>query len=77
MARDTGGVGSIVRHRWNGLLLDAEADAQAYADEIAALWSDEARYAAMQLAAREAFETRLNWNAWGAEIEGLVELRGG
>lgn len=72
VARDTGGVGTIIRHRWNGLLLDTEADAQAYADEIAAIWSDGARYAAMQTAAREAFETHLNWTAWGAEIEALV-----
>ena len=76
VARDTGGVGSIVRHRWNGLLLDATAEAQAYADEIRAIWSDGARYAAMQTAAREAFETRLNWSAWGAEIETLMR-RGG
>lgn len=72
VARDTGGVGEIIRDGENGLLLPAAAEAPEYAAAIIAIWRDRQRYAAMQLAARQAYETRLNWQAWGAVLEQVI-----
>lgn len=72
VARATGGVGEIIRHGENGLLLAEDATAEAYAQAILAVWRDEDAYREMQLAARAAFETRLNWQAWGAVLEGVI-----
>jgi glycosyltransferase involved in cell wall biosynthesis len=77
---DTGGVGAIVEAGVNGLMAPLEAGADVYVRAILDLWSREADYLAMQAAARDAFETRLNWRAWGdvaeAVLGGLVAPRG-
>lgn len=70
VATNTGGVGSIITDHENGLLLPPEAAARHYADAILAVWQDEEAYAKMQLEARRAFVTRLNWSKWG---EALVQ----
>ena len=72
VARDTGGVGEIVKHGENGLLLPGSADAREYADAILHVWRDANAYAKMQKAARSAFETRLNWQAWGDTLEQVL-----
>ena len=72
VAADTGGVGEIVRHGENGLLLPEGTGAEDYAQAIAAVWNDAGRYRAMQAAARQAFEERLNWQAWGAILAGQL-----
>jgi glycosyltransferase involved in cell wall biosynthesis len=69
VAADTGGVGTIIRNGVNGLLLPLTATAEDFAAAILSLWSDADAYRAMQAAARAAFETRLNWRAWGDEAE--------
>ena len=73
VAADTGGVGEIIRHGVNGLLLSASATAADYAEAIGALWTDRPAYGAMRRAAREAFETRLNWTAWGDAMERAID----
>ena len=78
IAADTGGVGTIVHHGVNGLLMPSGAGPIAYVDAITAVWSKPAAYRAMQLAARDAYETRLNWRVWGDAIEHeAVRLTGG
>ena len=78
VATDTGGVGEIIRHGENGLLLPPDADAAMYSQAILNVWRDSDRYVAMQLAARRAFNERLNWRAWGDSLEHLVrEIVGG
>ena len=72
VARDTGGVGEIISDGCNGLLLPPDADAERYADAILAVWRDADAYRSMQTAARRAFETRLNWRAWGETLEGVL-----
>ncbi len=72
VAADTGGVGEIIEHGVNGLLLPTSATASDYADAIQAVWSDGARYRAMQAHARQAFEKRLNWRAWGDVLDGAI-----
>ncbi|KQT35288.1 hypothetical protein ASG29_04100 [Sphingomonas sp. Leaf412] len=72
VAADTGGVGEIVRDGVNGLLLPPDGGAADYAAAILSVWRDPARYRDMQAAARTAFEQRLNWEAWGAQLEGAM-----
>ena len=72
VARDTGGVGEIIEHGRNGLLLPNCASARQYADAILETWRDDAAYRTMQAEARRAYETRLNWQAWGATLEGVI-----
>ena len=69
IAADTGGVGEIIRDGVNGLLLPPDGGAADYAAAILSVWNDPARYRAMQVAARTAFEQRLNWEAWGTHLE--------
>ena len=38
-----------------------------------AVWSDPGRYQKMRRDARAAYETRLNWRAWGDKVD--AELR--
>jgi glycosyltransferase involved in cell wall biosynthesis len=72
VATDTGGVGTIITHGVNGLLLPASASAFDYARAIEQVWSDDSRYAAMQARARKAFEGRLNWRAWGDVLNAAI-----
>lgn len=80
VATRTGGVPEVVREGENGHTLPFEAGGEAYAARIAALWSDPAGYAALRASSRRAFETRLNWDAWGDDaaeaIRSLMAGRG-
>jgi len=69
---DVGGVASVVRDGENGIVLPEGADAAAYADTIAGLWSDRARYQALRRSTRDTYEARLNWTAWARAMVGIV-----
>lgn len=69
---DTGGVSGAVAHGENGLLLPPAADGDAYAQVIAELWRDPARYDALVHSSRDAYERRLNWDSWGRRLAGLI-----
>jgi glycosyltransferase involved in cell wall biosynthesis len=72
LARDVGGVTGVIDHGVNGLVLEAEATPEAFADSIMALWADRDRYNAMRLASRAAYEGRLNWDCWAARIHRIA-----
>jgi glycosyltransferase involved in cell wall biosynthesis len=72
IATRTGGVPTYVDERRHGMLFDPDAPVEDYVEGIVALWSDAPRYAAMQVAARLDYETRLNWQSWAAAIETLA-----
>ena len=63
-----GGITSLIEDGGNGLLLPRDAGGEQYAAAIAAVWSDPARYAALVRGARAAYDTRLNWGAWGLAV---------
>lgn len=56
-----------------GLLLDPAAQAPAYAERILTLRADAAAYRRMALAARERFETLLNWDAMAGTLIQIFE----
>jgi glycosyltransferase involved in cell wall biosynthesis len=69
---DTGGTATIIEPGVNGLLLPLAAGGEDHARAILAAWADGPRYRSMRLAARRAFETRLNWRAWALAIEAEI-----
>ncbi len=79
-ATDTGGVPGVVTNGDNGRLLPLLAGGREWAEAIAEQFSDHERYMPGRLHARNAFEQRLNWDAWGirtAEIMREVLLEKG
>jgi len=63
-----GGVPSAVLHDRTGLLLPADAGADAYCDALQPLLHDRDRYAAMCVEAYRDYATRLNWDIAGARF---------
>lgn len=72
VAAETGGIPTIVLDGETGLVLPMDAGPALFADRILALWQDRNRYAATCVAARNRFETVLNWRAWGARVEAAI-----
>lgn len=68
----TGGVPEVIRNGENGFLLPCDARGVAYADAIATIYRDKERYAELVRTSREAFENRLNWDAWGVAVKGIL-----
>jgi glycosyltransferase involved in cell wall biosynthesis len=62
---DTGGVPGAVADGENGRLLAPSTGGAEWARAIAEQFSDEHRYRQGKIRARDAFEERLNWDAWG------------
>ena len=73
VATDTGGVSSVVVEGVNGLLLPPEADADAYAETVAQLWQDPARYQKMRQTSRARYDAALNWTTWAVAMRALME----
>jgi glycosyltransferase involved in cell wall biosynthesis len=74
---NTGGIPGAVSQGENGTLLSPDADGAAYAQAIEDHFKDEERYYSGVRAARDAFEERLNWDAWGRRtIEIAAEAAG-
>lgn len=66
VSTDTGGVATVVQDGVTGRLLPPSAGGADYARAIRALLADPARLMRMRVASRDAYEARLNWDAWGA-----------
>lgn len=77
VASRTGGVPMIIKDGVNGILLDESSCPADYASRIEECWSRPEMYREMQLAARRAYELRLNWNAWGEDVEAVLRHVGG
>jgi glycosyltransferase involved in cell wall biosynthesis len=73
VATDTGGVSGAVRHGINGLLLPISAGPGEYASAIMDAYLDEMSYRALVRSTRAEYESRLNWDAWGATVSNLVK----
>jgi glycosyltransferase involved in cell wall biosynthesis len=71
-ATDTGGVPGVVTNGDNGCLLPLLAGGREWAEAIAEQFSDDERYMQGRLRARNAFEQRLNWDAWGVRTAEIM-----
>jgi glycosyltransferase involved in cell wall biosynthesis len=69
---DVGGVAELVLDARTGRVLPATADATEYARAIEALHADATAYKSMVLAARDDYERRLNWDAWGRSVDHIL-----
>jgi len=74
ISRAVGGVPSAVRHGRTGLLLPADAGADAYCEALRPLLVDRERYAATCREAYQDYRDRLNWRVAGARF--IAELSG-
>jgi glycosyltransferase involved in cell wall biosynthesis len=68
----TGGVHEVVREGVNGFTLPYEARGDAYARLIANIFRNRLRYTMLSQSSRTAFESNLNWDAWGQRMHALL-----
>jgi len=67
-ATRVGGIPAIVKEGENGYLLEAKTGGKDFADLITRTVLDPAGYAALNLGARNRYETVLNWDTWGKAV---------
>ena len=72
VAANVGGVGTIIKHSENGILLDPGASPRDYASNILNVWRDKACYETMCRSARSAFDTTLSWKSWGDRFDEIL-----
>jgi len=63
--------GVPVKDGENGILLPAEASGRDYADAVQGLLNDPERYLQLAHGGRHAFDSRLNWDAWGRSMNAV------
>ena len=75
IASRTGGIPEVVREGENGYTLPLSEGGSAYAARIAETWANPAVYRELSVQSRQAYETRLNWDAWATEAaQAITEL---
>jgi glycosyltransferase involved in cell wall biosynthesis len=73
IAPATGGVSCAIRDGETGVLVPPHATKSDYAAVIAEIFNDPDRLARMKRSSRDAFEARLNWQAWGRRVSDLIQ----
>jgi glycosyltransferase involved in cell wall biosynthesis len=72
IAPATGGVGGAVHDGVNGILMRPDAASEDYVAVIAGIFRDPDRLMRLRRSSRDAFEDRLNWDAWGRRVSELL-----
>jgi glycosyltransferase involved in cell wall biosynthesis len=72
LAADTGGVSGVLSDGENGFLLPFNASGADYASRMRVCIADRATYANLVRSSRDAFEDRLNWDAWGKSMRSVM-----
>lgn len=73
LVRDTGGVRDAVTDGENGYLLPPTSSGSDYAKKILEITQDPQRYLRLVISCRDAYEVRLNWDAWGRAVKPIFE----
>jgi glycosyltransferase involved in cell wall biosynthesis len=68
----TGGLTELVHEGLNGFLFPLEARGAEYASVLRDVFTNGARYEALRKTSRLEFENRLNWDAWGSRVCGIL-----
>lgn len=73
IAPATGGVSCAIRDGETGILLPPNANKADYARVIFETFADQERLARLRQSSRDAFEARLNWQAWAQRVSHLIQ----
>ncbi len=73
ISTEVGGVSEVVREGENGHTLPYGAGGRDYARLIADIFRDDVRYERLCRSARQEYEERLNWDAWGMAVREVME----
>lgn len=73
IAPATGGVPCAIRNGETGLLLPPKATKADYAAVIFETFANPGQMARLRQSSRDAFESRLNWQAWGRRVSDLIQ----
>lgn len=69
---DTGGVSEVIRNGENGFMLPVTARGAEYGKVIYEIYQDKQRYQQLVQSSRQAFDERLNWDAWAIAFKEFV-----
>ncbi|MGF1512520.1 MAG: glycosyltransferase family 4 protein [Elainellaceae cyanobacterium] len=72
VSSNVGGISTIVEEGVNGYTFPVEADADHYAKQMAAVFSDRDAYKPLVLSSRRAYEDRLNWHVWANDVRDVM-----
>jgi glycosyltransferase involved in cell wall biosynthesis len=70
---DTGGVSTYVQNGVNGFTLPLSSGAEAYADKILDLYTNDDAYRQLCISSRNKYDAALNWDGWGASFQQVAE----
>ncbi len=70
---DTGGVNTYVQNGINGFTLPLSSGAEAYADKILDLYTNDDAYRQLCINSRKKYDATLNWDAWGDSFRQVAE----
>jgi glycosyltransferase involved in cell wall biosynthesis len=73
IAPATGGVSCAIRDEETGILLPPNATKADYATVISETFANPDRLARLRQSSRNAFEARLNWQAWARRVSDLIQ----
>ena len=73
IAPATGGVPYAIRDGETGILMPRRATKGDYATVIAEVFANPSRLARLKQSSRDAFEDRLNWQAWSRRVSQLIQ----
>jgi glycosyltransferase involved in cell wall biosynthesis len=73
IAPATGGVPHAIHDGETGILMPLNATKTDYAAVIAEIFANPDRLARLKQSSRDAFEARLNWQAWGRRVSSLIQ----
>ena len=73
IARATGGVPSAISDGETGILVPPSGTKVDYARVIADVFANPDRLARMKQSCRDAYEARLNWQAWARRVSDLMQ----
>ncbi|MCK1323918.1 MULTISPECIES: glycosyltransferase family 4 protein [unclassified Bradyrhizobium] len=73
IAPATGGVSCAIRDEETGILLPPNATKADYATVISQTFANKDRLARLRQSSRDAFEARLNWQAWARRVSDLIQ----